>query len=137
MASLMFCLTSGVNAQQMADEVAPESGSAIDLNEVGPYMSRSSPIGRSPYEHWYTENKNNMPTFEGLVIQDARTEPLEFWDDKGVDGLYLKMADYQITDGWILEIPPGGKTKAQRHLYDPGRQRNKSRPHTNEVALLS
>jgi uncharacterized RmlC-like cupin family protein len=61
-----------------------------------------------------------MPSFEGLVIQDARTEPLEHWEQFGVDGLYIKMADYQITDGWILEIPPGGSIKPQRHLFEAG-----------------
>lgn len=116
---LMFCSTSGVNAQQVADEVAV-ARPALDLHWVGTNIKRTSPIGRSPYEHWFAENKNDMPTFEGLVIQDARTEPLEFWEDKGVDGLYIKMADYQITDGWILEIPPDGQIKAQRHLYEAG-----------------
>jgi uncharacterized RmlC-like cupin family protein len=38
----------------------------------------------------------------------------------GVDGLYIKMADYQITDGWLLEIPPHGKVNPQRHMFEAG-----------------
>ena len=55
-----------------------------------------------------------------MVIQDARTEPLQPWEDMGVDGLYIKMADYQVTDGWILEIPAKSRTKPQRHMFEAG-----------------
>ena len=118
-AGLAFWAMSGVNAQEATSEEA-QAGPVLDLEQVGPDTRRVSPVGRSPYEHWFTANKNSMPTFEGLLIQDARTEPLEYWEDQGVDGLYIKMADYQITDGWILEIPPKGKTKSKRHLYEAG-----------------
>jgi uncharacterized RmlC-like cupin family protein len=89
------------------------------LEQVGPTMFRVRPTD-SPYEHWFAANKDKMPTFEGLVIQDARTYPLEPWDQMGVDGMYVKMADYQITDGWILEIPAKGQTKSQRHMFEAG-----------------
>ncbi|MGH8035763.1 MAG: cupin domain-containing protein, partial [Lysobacterales bacterium] len=39
---------------------------------------------------------------------------------EGVAGLYLHFADYQITDGRIVEIPIGGETISQRHLYEKG-----------------
>ena len=133
-----------------AEEPGGESSFAkgVDLEYVGPHTRRVSPLGRSPYEHWYEENKDEMPTFEGLIIQDARTEPLGYWEEMGVDGLYIKMADYQITDGWILEIPPGGKTKPQRHLFEvgmyffggPGRiviQQEGNRPQTLEYDYRS
>ena len=74
----------------------------------------------TPYELWFDQAKERIPTFVGLVIQDARTEPLQPWEDMGVDGLYIKMADYQLTDGWILEIPPQGQTKKQRHMFEAG-----------------
>ena len=118
-AAVAFLVTADANAQRTPVEVSqPEEG--VDLEWVGPTTRRVSPVGRSPYEHWFQENKDKMPTFEGLVIQDARTEPLAHWEDMGVDGLYIKMADYQITDGWILEIPPGGKTNPKRELFEIG-----------------
>jgi len=39
---------------------------------------------------------------------------------EGVHGLYLRFADYQMSDGRILEIPVGGTTTRQRHLYEKG-----------------
>lgn len=117
--ALMLPLAPDVGAQEPgADEGQVSEG--VELDHVGPRTERVSPLGRTPYEHWFQENKGKMPTFEGLIIQDARTEPLEYWDKMGVNGLYIKMADYQITDGWILEIPPGGKTKPQRELFEIG-----------------
>lgn len=118
----LVLLTTAVNAQRTPEEVEPPAmeGDVLDLEQVGPTTRRVSPVGRSPYELWFRENKDTMPAFEGLLIQDARTEPLEYWEEKGVDGLYIKMADYQITDGWILEIPPKGKTKSMRHLFEAG-----------------
>lgn len=118
----LVLLAIAVNAQRTPEEVEPPvvEGDVLDLEQVGPTTRRVSPVGRSPYELWFTENKDKMPAFEGLLIQDARTEPLEYWEEKGVDGLYIKMADYQITDGWILEIPPKGKTKSMRHLFEAG-----------------
>ena len=116
----VFCVTDGAMAQRKPVVEPKAERGGVDLEYVGPNMRRVSPVGRSPYELWFQRNKANMPTFEGLVIDDARTEPLEYWEDMGVNGLYIKMADYQITDGWILEIPPKGKTKKKRHLYEAG-----------------
>lgn len=113
--SLALFLVAGVNAQDNND-----NGDRSDrLEKVGPNAYRVRPKD-SPYEHWFDRHKDEMPTFEGLVIDDARTEPLEYWDAMGVKGLYIKMADYQITDGWILEIPPHGKTKPRRDMFEIG-----------------
>ena len=107
-------------AQESADEFPAESTRyAAGTEQVGETMWRVLPRN-TPYDQWFEKNKERIPTFQGLVIQDARTEPLQPWEDMGVDGLYLKMADYQITDGWILEVPPHGKTKKQRHLFEAG-----------------
>jgi gentisate 1,2-dioxygenase len=39
---------------------------------------------------------------------------------EGVTGLYLRFADYQMTDGRILEIPVGGQTTSERRFYEQG-----------------
>jgi len=113
-AALLLCLPMGnVYAQNGQEEDNDR------LERVGPTMWRVKPTN-SPYEHWFKANKDKMPAWEGLLIQDARTEPLRPWEQMGVDGLYIKMADYQITDGWILEIPAKGQTKPQRHMFEAG-----------------
>ena len=88
--------------------------------QVGPTVFRVIPRN-TPYHQWLdAAKKRNVPVFQGLMIQDARTEPLRPWDDMGVNGLYIQIADYQIIYGWILEIPPGGSTKPQRHMFEAG-----------------
>ncbi len=111
-------LAGDVFAQDIADQAAQERR-VPNREQVGPTMWRNRPHDTA-YDEWFAANKNRMPTFEGLMIQDARTEPLSYWEDMGVDGLYIKMADYQITDGWILEIPPHGKTRMRRHMFEAG-----------------
>jgi uncharacterized RmlC-like cupin family protein len=117
-AGILLSLLIGVQAQDAGvndQEEAENEG----LERVGPTMWRVRPTD-SPYEHWFAANKDKMPSFHGLIIQDARTEPLKPWPAMGVDGLYIKMADYQITDGWILELPPRGQTKVLRHMFEAG-----------------
>ena len=106
-------------AQDIAEEAAKERRWSTNKEKVGPTIWRSRPHDTA-YDEWFAKYKDHMPTFEGLMIQDARTEPLSHWEDMGVDGLYIKMADYQITDGWILEIPPHGQTNSQRHMFEAG-----------------
>src|SRR5687767_2977221 len=65
------------------------------LEKVGPTAYRVIPTD-TPYDRWYERTKGKMPTFDGLMIQDVRTVPLKPWAELGVNGLYMKMADYQI-----------------------------------------
>lgn len=117
-ASLAFCIIGSAVAEEDKNEpYVPRESSRLE--QVGPTMWRVRPEG-TPYDLWLDKNRDNMPVFEGLLIQDARTEPLKHWDSMGVDGLYIKMADYQITDGWILEIPPKGQMKPQKHMFEAG-----------------
>src|SRR5260370_3933577 len=80
------------------------------LEKVGPTMSRVVP-DNTPYDHWLAQARSRIPIFEGLVIDDARTMPVKPWPEMGVNGMYIRMSDYQITDGFVLEIPPHGQTK--------------------------
>jgi uncharacterized RmlC-like cupin family protein len=99
--------------------VTPTSNRGEEMENVGPNRWRVKPVD-TPYDHWFERAKAKIPAFEGLVIQDVRTVPLKLWADQGVPGLYVKMADYQIIDGWVLEIPAKGSTKPQRHMFESG-----------------
>lgn len=105
--------------QQPLSAVTPTSNRDERMENVGPNRWRVKPAD-TPYDDWFEQAKTRIPTFEGLVIQDVRTVALKPWPDMGVNGLYVKMADYQITDGWVLEIPPNGSTKPQRHMFEAG-----------------
>lgn len=98
---------------------AQEVGQRERLEKVGPTVSRVVPRN-TPYDHWLEEARTRLPVFSGLAIQDVRTVPLKPWPDIGVEGLYVKMADYQIIDGWVLEIGPKGQTKPLRHMFEAG-----------------
>ena len=88
---------------------------------VAPTILRTPPLN-SPYQRWLVRARKDIPIFEGLVIQDIEHVALSPWPQMGagVAGLYLRLADYQMIDSRILEIPPGGKTNSQRHLYEIG-----------------
>ena len=116
---MLLVLVLGVSAQEAAKNDQEEANNER-LERVGPTMWRVKPTD-TPYEHWFAANKDKMPNYAGLVIQDARTEPLpRQWDQFGVKGMYIKMADYQITDGWLLEIPAKGQIKTQKHMFEAG-----------------
>ena len=107
-----------VRAQQPVSAVTQgTSNRGETMENVGPNRWRVKPVG-TPYDLWFERSRARMPAFEGMLIQDVRTEPLKPWADHGVNGLYVKMADYQITDGYILEIPAKGSTRPQRHLFE-------------------
>jgi hypothetical protein len=78
--------------------------------------------GNTPYENWLRTTKVDIPVHECQYIDDVRTIDLEPWTQQGdgIRGLYLRLADYQFTDGRILEIPPGGATTPTRHLFEIG-----------------
>ena len=74
----------------------------------------------SPYQQWLEQSSSQVPIFEGWAIDDIATIDLRAWSQQGegVRGLYLHFAGYQMTDGRLIEIPPGGKTDSQRKLYE-------------------
>ncbi len=78
--------------------------------------------GDTPYELWLNRSRGHLPLFEGLVIPDIGTVALGPWPQMGenITGLYLRFADYQISDGRILEIPAGASTAPRRHLFEMG-----------------
>lgn len=88
---------------------------------LGPTIVREPPTD-SPYQAWLEAARKEIPVFEGLVIDDVASITLKPWPQvgEGVTGLYLRFADFQMTDGRIIEIPTGGKTLSQRHLYEQG-----------------
>lgn len=91
------------------------------VDVLGPTIVRELPTD-SPYQVWLEKAKAEIPVLEGLMIDDVATIPLRPWPQmgEGVTGLYLRFADYQMSDGRILEIPPGGHAASERRLYEQG-----------------
>ncbi len=91
------------------------------VDVLGPTIVRVPPEA-SPYDQWLRTARAEIPVLDGLVIDDVSSVALKPWPQMGVgvNGLYLRFADYQIIDGRLLEIPPRGATASQRQLYEKG-----------------
>ena len=87
----------------------------------GSRVLRTAP-SETPYTRWLERNRAAIPVFEGFVVDNVATAALRPWPamGEGVHGLYLRLADYQITDGRILELPAGGQSAPQRHAFEMG-----------------
>lgn len=89
------------------------------VDVLGPTTMRERPTD-SPYETWLNKARKEIPIHEGLFIDDIVHIPLRPWPQlgAGITGLYLRFADYQVTDGRIIEIPAAGNTFSQRRFYE-------------------
>lgn len=89
------------------------------VDALSPTVVRERPDD-SPYELWLLRARTEIPVFDGLVVDDVSTVAVRPWPEQGdgINGLYLRFADYQTIDGRILEIPPSGRTAEQRHFYE-------------------
>jgi len=70
------------------------------------------------YAEW--QKKEGAPIVGGVYIRDMRTVEVGDWPRKGVKGAIGYLDGDEGTDIHIVEIPPGGSTTPEHHLYDEG-----------------
>jgi oxalate decarboxylase/phosphoglucose isomerase-like protein (cupin superfamily) len=69
------------------------------------------------YKNWQAAQK--IPVITGFFVEDLKTVPVEPWDLKGGLGSFIVLdGTGGVNDGYVCEIPPGGKLKPQKHLYE-------------------
>jgi hypothetical protein len=69
------------------------------------------------YKVWQAEQ--NIPCVRGFFVKDVNEVPVEYWDLKGVPCSFVVLDGTGGTnDAYVCEIPAGGKTKPQKHLYE-------------------
>jgi oxalate decarboxylase/phosphoglucose isomerase-like protein (cupin superfamily) len=69
------------------------------------------------YTPWLEAQK--IPIFRGYFIQDINELELAYWDLKGAPACFVLLEGTGgMNDAYVCEIPPGGKTKPLRHLYE-------------------
>lgn len=69
------------------------------------------------YADWQKAQK--IPIVEGYFIGDLNKVEVAPWELKGVPGSFVNLEGTGGTnDAYVLEIPPGGKTRIQKHLYE-------------------
>lgn len=69
------------------------------------------------YQSWQESQK--IPVIRGFFVEDIKTVEVAPWDLKGGLGAFVVLdGTGGVNDAYICEIPPGGKLKPQKHLYE-------------------
>ncbi|MGH7926926.1 MAG: cupin domain-containing protein, partial [Candidatus Binatia bacterium] len=69
------------------------------------------------YKEW--QAAQNIPVIAGFFVKDINEVELAPWDLKGGNAAFVVLdGTGGVNDAQIVEIAPGGKLKAQKHLYE-------------------
>src|SRR5574340_1619131 len=69
------------------------------------------------YEQWIADE--GVPVIRDYSVADVRQLGLGAWERKGGSGAIINLQGLElVVDAYLCEMPPGGKLKAQRHLYE-------------------
>jgi hypothetical protein len=77
---------------------------------------RERAIKLSFWDYWL--EREGIPVYRGNYVEDVYTLPLGEWPRLGGRGAYLSLANQQVTNGYVVEIPAGGELKPERHLFE-------------------
>jgi hypothetical protein len=73
-------------------------------------------IGRTAYQNWMS--KQDIPIHRGYIVPDARAVERRPWRMTGTDAAFIDLTGMEGFSGMqVVEIPPGGATLPQKHLY--------------------
>jgi mannose-6-phosphate isomerase-like protein (cupin superfamily) len=71
----------------------------------------------SPYERWMEEQE--IPIFRGIGVRDTREVTLGDWRRRNARGAFLNLKGIEGIKGlYVLEVPSGGATVPEKHMYD-------------------
>ena len=89
--------------------------------EAAPLESKKVPLEiperLDTFKEW--RDAQHIPIFRGFYIEDVNTLPLEYWDLKGIPACFVQLdGSGGMNDSYVCEIPPAGKTKPLRHMYE-------------------
>jgi mannose-6-phosphate isomerase-like protein (cupin superfamily) len=71
----------------------------------------------TPYEAWL--QRQGIPIVEGYGISDWRDHEMAHWDRLGCPAYFVQMKGMEgITGMYVAEIPAGGATNHEKHLYE-------------------
>jgi quercetin dioxygenase-like cupin family protein len=71
----------------------------------------------SPYERWLEEE--GIPIVRGIGVRDTRDVTLGTWRRRDARGAYLYLDGLEGIKGlYVLEVPSGGATAPEKHMYD-------------------
>ncbi len=71
----------------------------------------------NPYEEWLKAEA--IPVYRDYGISNVRTIEVKPWKRMGASGAYIDLKGGEgVNDGYVCEIPAGGKTTPQRYLFE-------------------
>jgi quercetin dioxygenase-like cupin family protein len=71
----------------------------------------------SPYENWM--EAEGIPVFKGIGVHDTRELTLGDWKRRNARGSFLLLAGVEDVKGlYVIEVPGGGQTHPEKHMYD-------------------
>jgi quercetin dioxygenase-like cupin family protein len=83
-----------------------------------PSVAETAPVVEriDPYAEWRA--REEVPLLGGIYVRDMRNIEVGDWPRKGVKGALLYLDGEDESDVHVVEIPPGGSTTPERHMYD-------------------
>lgn len=88
-----------------------------DHHHVPARRSDPNQTNINPYEEWLKAEA--IPVYREYGISDLRALELQPWKRMGTRGAYIDLKGGEgVNDGYVCEIPVGGKTTAQRYLFE-------------------
>ncbi len=85
-------------------------------------MAGSDPRG---FDDWFVLSayqrfvrQEGAPLYEGSAIEDLASIELAEWERRGGRVAYTRLGDQEERNLQVVEIPPGGTLKPEKHLYD-------------------
>jgi quercetin dioxygenase-like cupin family protein len=77
------------------------------------------------FDEWYVKSsyqnfvrQEGVPLYEGSALEDLGSLVLGDWERRGGKAAYTRLGDQEFYNLQIVEIPPGGELKPERHMYD-------------------
>jgi gentisate 1,2-dioxygenase len=71
----------------------------------------------NPYLEW--RKTEGIPVYSDYAVADVRTARVAPWKRMGALGAYVDLIGGEgVNDGYICEIPPGGRTNSQRYMFE-------------------
>ena len=75
------------------------------------------PEREDTYRNW--QEAQRIPIIKGFFVEDINKVELAPWELKGGLGSFINLDGAgDVNDAYVCEIPPGGKLKTQKHLYE-------------------
>ncbi|MBI4200374.1 MAG: cupin domain-containing protein [Chloroflexi bacterium] len=71
---------------------------------------------KSPWKVWVEAQE--VPIHMGVSLYDMYTTPVADWGKTGAKAAMLNFETGEMSDAWLLEIPPGGQVKPMHHLFE-------------------